>query len=251
MAGLSRQVLIEARRGGLVLLVLGAVGVALLIAEFLSQVAIVEAKQLQASMVAVLLRGCSVFLIASYVVGSTVREYNDKGLELYLSLPISRAAYYLGRLGGYACVGVGVALVMALPLLLWVPPQSVLPWAVSLCFENLLVACAALFFAIAFMQVLSALSALTGLYLLGRSIAVMQALTTGPLVEDSALQRFAGRVTDAVSYLLPRLDLATRTDWLLYGIPGVGTYLEMLAGLAAYSFLLAAAGMFDLYRRNL
>ncbi len=251
MSGLGRQVLIEARRSGLALLAIAAVCAALLIAGFLSHVALVEAKQLQAAMVAALLRGCAVFLVAGHVAASTVREYNDKGLELHLSLPISRALYYLGRLAGHAGVGVGIAVLFALPLLFWVPAQSVLLWAVSLCFENLLVACAALFFAITFVQVLAALSAVAGLYVLGRSIAGIQALATGPLVEDGAAQRVAGWLTDGLSFLLPRLDLATRTDWLLYGVPDLRSYLLALAGLAAYALLLAAAGMFDLYRRNL
>ena len=38
---------------------------------------------------------------------------------------------------------------------------------------------------------------------------------------------------DAVALLLPRLDGATRTEWLLYGAPAAGAYAAALGGLAA------------------
>lgn len=251
MSGLSRQVLIEARRGGLAWLAFGALVACVLIAVFLSLVALTEARQLQAAMAGALLRACSVFLVAGHVVASTAREYSDKGLELYLAQPISRSTYYLGRLAGHACVGALIASLFAVPLFLWSAPQNVLLWALSLLLENLLAACAALFFAVAFVQVLPALAATAGLYLLGRSISAIQGMTNSPLVEDTATQRILHWVIEGLSFLLPRLDLATRTDWLLYGIGNLEGYLVSLGGLVCYALLLGAAGLFDFHRRNL
>jgi hypothetical protein len=50
---------------------------------------------------------------------------------------------------------------------------------------------------------------------------------------------------------LPRLDAATRTEWLLYGTPTALVYGSALAGLVIYTALLVAAGLFDFHRRNL
>src|SRR5216110_2202710 len=107
---LARLALLEARRGGLG-------GLAL--AGFLSQLALTESRMLQAAVVAALLRVCAVFLIAGQVVASVRREIDDKRLELALSLPLSRAAQYLGRLGGFIALGALLALVFAAPTLLW------------------------------------------------------------------------------------------------------------------------------------
>lgn len=248
---LARYVLLEARRSGLPWLALGSVAAALGLAGFLSQVAITESLQLQAAVSAAFLRACAVFVIATYVVTSTVREANDKGVELVLSLPVSRAAYYLGRLCGFMLCGAAVAACFALPLLLWAPAGTVALWGVSLAAETLLVGAAALFFAMALGQVLPSLAATAGLYLLARVIATIQAIAVGPLTEPTLANKVARWAVDAVALLLPKLDAVTRTDWLLYGAPGAAHYVRLLAGLAVYAALLTAAGLFDFHRRNL
>src|SRR5256884_7408793 len=115
----ARLALTEARRGGLVWLALASLALGLALAGFLSQLALTESRMLQAAVVAALLRVCAVFLIAGQVVASVRREIDDKRLELALSLPLSRAAQYLGRLGGFIALGALLALVFAAPTLLW------------------------------------------------------------------------------------------------------------------------------------
>ena len=88
-------------------------------------------------------------------------------------------------------------------------------------------------------------------YLLGRSIAAIQAIAGSPLTGDSMPAQAARWIGDAVSRLLPRLDTVTRGDWLLYGAPAAGEFAHALSGLAIYFVLLAAAGLFDFSRRNL
>jgi len=147
---LARSVVLEARRGGLPWLVLGALAVALALAAFVSQVALTESLALQLAVFAAVLRASAVFLITAQVTASALREIEDKGLELMLSLPISRTAHYLGRLAGFTACGALIALVFAAPLLFWAPPAAVALWGVSLAFESALIAAAALFFAITF-----------------------------------------------------------------------------------------------------
>jgi ABC-type Na+ efflux pump permease subunit len=250
-ATLARFVVLEARRSGLPWLVAASVAAGLGLAAFLSQVAVTESLELQTAIVAALLRACAVFLIAAQVITSAQRERDDKGLELMLSLPLSRSAYYLGRLAGFAACGAVVSACFALPLLLWSPPQAVLLWALSLGAETALMAAAAMFFSTVLTQLVPAAAATAGLYLLARSIGAIQAIAGGPLAEPSLPQRLARWSVDAVALLLPRLDSVTRTDWLLYGSPALGAYGAALAGLALYALLLGAAGLFDFHRRNL
>jgi hypothetical protein len=171
-------------------------------------------------------------------------------MELALSLPLSRAAQYLGRLAGFVACAIVLAAVFALPLLAWAPPGAAALWALSLACEAALVAAAALFFAMTLAQLVPAIAATAGLYLLARSIAAIQAIAAGPLAEDTLAQRAARVAVDGVALLLPRLDAVTRSEWLLYGAPAAGTYLAGLAGLALYGSLLVAAGLFDFHRRN-
>lgn len=249
-ANLARLVLLEARRGGLPWLAAASVALGFCLAAFLSEVALTESRALQVAIVAAVLRACAVFLVAAHVAGSVLREINDKGLELMLSLPLTRSAQYAGRLAGHAAIGTALAVVFALPLLLWAPPEAVAMWAVSLAFEAALVASAALFFAMSLAQLVPAIAATAGFYLLGRSMATIQAIAAGPHRDDSTAQALARWALDAVALLFPRLESATQTAWLVYGAPAPSAWAAVLGGLALYGAILLAAGLFDFHRRS-
>jgi len=248
---LARSVLLEARRGGLPWLLVASVVLAVSLAAFVSQVALTESLALQAAVVAALLRACAVFIVAAQITSSTLRELQDKGLELMLSLPLSRTTQYLGRLAGFIACGALIALVFALPLLLWAAPAVVALWGASLACETALVAAAALFFAMTLGQFVPAIASTAGLYLLARSIGAIQAIAGGPLAEPSLASRAAQHAVDAVALLLPPLENLTRTAWLLYEAPGAGAYALAIGGALLYTVVLAAAGLFDFHRRNL
>ena len=251
IATVARYVLVEARRSALPWLAAAGMLAVLALAGFLSQVAITEAASLQASTSAALLRAGAIFLVAAHVVSSVVREANDKGLELALALPISRPAWYLGKLLGFACAGTLIAALFAVPLLAWATPADLVAWWLALAVETTLVAAAALFFASALGQTVSAIAATAGLYLLARSVTAIQAIAASPLAGDSASAQAARWVVDAFALLLPRLDAVARGDWLLYGAPPAAELASALGGLGIYVVLLAAAGLFDFSRRNL
>ena len=248
---LARSVLLDARRGGLPWLAAAAVALALGFAAFASQVALTEGLALQAALVAAVLRACAAFLVAALVTAATLRELDDKGLELMLSLPLSRTTHYLGRLAGFVACGALLAALFSLPLLMWAAPGAVGLWGVSLAFELALIAAAALFFAMTLAQFVPAIAACAGLYLLARSIGAIQAIAGGPLADTSLAARIAQYAVDAVALLLPRLDAMTRTAWLLYEPPAATAYAAALGAAALYTALLIAAGLFDFHRRNL
>ncbi len=250
-ATLARFVLLEARRSGLPWLALACIALSAGLAGFLSQVALTESRALQAALVAAILRACAVFLIAAHVASSTLREMNDKGLELMLALPLPRATQYLGRLAGFAVLGIFLAAAFCAPLLLWAKPAAVALWGLSLACECALIAAAALFFAMTLGQLVPAIAATAGLYLLARSIGTIQAIAGGPLAEPSFVGTAARWTVNAIALLLPRLDSVTRTEWLIYAPPAGAAYAMALAGLGLYVLLLVAAGLFDFQRKSL
>lgn len=250
VAALVRSVVLDARRGGLPWLAVGAVVLGVGLAAFVSQVALTESRALQAALLAALWRACAVFLVATLVTASTLREIQDKGLELMLSLPLSRTTQYLARLAGFAVCGGALAIVFAAPMLAWAPPGAVLLWGASLAFEAALVAAAALFFAMTLQQFVPAITATAGLYLLGRSIGAIQAMAAPPLGEPSFASRLAQHTVDALALVLPQLDAVTRTAWILYEPPAAGVYAAAVGSLVLYALLLATAGLFDFHRRS-
>jgi ABC-type Na+ efflux pump permease subunit len=250
-ATLARFVLLDTLRGGLPWLAAASILAGLVLAAFLSQLALTESVFLQTAIMAALLRFCAVFLLATQVTSSTLREIDDKGLELMLSLPLPRTVHYLGRLAGFALSGIILAAAFSVPLLFWVSPAAAAHWGASLALELVLVAAASLFFAMTLARLVPALAAVAGLYLLARSIGAIQAIASGPLASTTLPEKLAHWAIDAISLLLPRLDLATRTEWLLYGTPSAAGYAAAMAGLAIYAALLTGAGLFDFHRRSL
>jgi hypothetical protein len=245
---LARSILLEARRGGLPWLAAAAIVVAAALALFLSQVAITEGAALQAAVLAAVLRACAVFLIAAQVASSTLREINDKGLELMLSLPLSRSTHYLGRLAGFIACGIVLSLAFTLAMLPWAPAAGTALWGVSLALELALVAAAALFFAMTLSNLVAAIAATAGLYLLARAMPGVQSIAARPLAEESWAGWLARQAVDVIALVLPRLDAATRTDWLVHGFD-MGSAAAGLGALAVYVLLLAAAGLVDFHRR--
>jgi ABC-type Na+ efflux pump permease subunit len=250
-ATLMRLTLLEARRGGLPWLGLASIAAGVGIAAFLAQVALTETRELQVAILAALLRACAIFLVAAHVTSSLLRELDDKALEMMLALPLHRATQYLGRLAGYVACSTLVSLAFAAALALLAPPAAVALWGLSLACEAALVAAAALFFAVTLARLVPAIAATLGLYLLARSIAAIQAIAAAPASDASAAQVAARWTIDAIALVLPRLDAATRTEWLLYGTPTALAYGSALGGLIIYTALIVAAGLFDFYRRNL
>ena len=245
---IARFVLLEALRGGLPWLVLACVGASLGLAAFLAQIALTETRELQAAAAAALLRATGAFLIGAHVATSVAREGNDRGLELALTLPISRSTFYAGKLAGFSCCALLLATTLAAPLLLWSSPAALAFWWASLAIEMALVAAMALFFSMALAGVVPAIAATAALYLLGRSLSAIQAIAAWPLAERESPLR---GIVDSLALLIPRLDAATRTEWLLYELPAASDLITALAGLAIYCALICAAGLFDFSRRNL
>lgn len=248
---LAGATLLEAARNRLFWLAAIAVGVALGLAQFLNQVAITESLEIQVALLAALLRVTAVFIVATFIITSMVREANDKVTELMLSQPAPRSSYFLGKFAGYALVAVILALAFALPLALFAPTAGLMAWAASLMCELLIITSVSLFCVISLTQVLSAFAATAGFYFLSRSMAAMQVIAGASLTSEHTFADTAiNWIVDAIALLLPSLDRMVRTDWLVNAGPGLGETLELLGQSTIYVVLIACAGLFDLHRKN-
>jgi len=248
---IARYTLLEALRNRLLWLALILVVAGLAFTQFLQQVALTESKQIQAALLAALVRFGAVFMLASFVITSMVREFNDNVIELVLSRPIRRSSYFYGKLAGFAAVALALALIASLALTLFAPAAQVAPWGVSLACELLIVTAFSLFCVLSLTQVMSALAAVAGFYLLARSIGALQVMAANPLSDSLSFgQQALNLVIDAIAFLLPSLDRMTQTGWLLYGAPSSAEFAQVLAQTAVYCVLLCGAALFDLQRKN-
>ena len=243
---------LEAARNRLVWLVIAFVVIGFGLSQFIAEMAIAEGAAFQSSFLAAMLRFFAVFTIALFVITSMVREFDDKGLELVLSLPIPRYHYFLGKLLGFSVLAIMTAILCGLVLLVHAPPGQVGLWVLSLSCELLIVTALSLLCLFTLSQVTLALSAVMAFYLLARSIEAMQLMARNPIVEsDSLSQRIIEGIVDGVAFLLPDLARFTSTDWLVYHTGSWQQMAPIAAQSVIYLLLLAGAALFDLYRKNL
>jgi ABC-type Na+ efflux pump permease subunit len=180
-----------------------------------------------------------------------VREFNDKVMELILSRPIPRSSYFFGKLAGYAMVALTLALLFSLPLAFFAPAARVALWGLSLACELLIVTAVSLFCVLSLTQVISALAAVTGFYVLARAIGALQVIAANPLADSVVLsQQFFNLAVDAIAFLLPGLDRMTQTGWLIYSAPTATEIAGVAAQTVVYLLFLCGAALFDLQRKN-
>lgn len=245
----ARYTLLEAWRNRLLALVVGTTILLVLLSVFARELALTESDRLQTALLASSLRLASVFLLGLYILAGLTREFNDKVIDLMLSLDLPRPAYLLGKFCGFAILAIVVSAIATLPIAWLAPWPAALAWGCSLALELWIVAALAVFCVTTFNQLLGAAAFVAAFYLLGRSITAVQLMSTSSLVAGGGPGQKAGEwLADAMAFALPRLDAFTQTAWLVQeGPTGMGN-LAIQTGI--YVALLLVAAMFDLYRKN-
>jgi len=251
IAPIAWTTLLEAIRSRMLWLVAVLLVLSLGVAGFLRQVAIIEAAEIQVTIIAALLRGAGAFLTAAFVVMSMVRESNDKVLELMLAQPWPRAAYLFGKFVGFSTAAVLLAIVLSVPVAWLAPAPGALAWGLSLACELVIVTAMSLFFVITLTHVVPALAAVLGFYVLARSIAALQVIATAAEASVAWTDRAANWIVGAIALVLPRLDEMTQASWLVAAPPTAGAIANVLVQTLVYTALLVAAAQVDLHRQNL
>jgi len=221
------------------------------VTQFLGSVAITETAPFQAAFMGAFLRLAMVVLLAILVVTGTLREFHDKGVELVLSLALPRWAYLVGKLGGFVAIGVALALACTLLLMLHSPWQQCVVWGLSLACELFIVSTFSMLCLLSFNQVTAALSAVGAFYVGARTIAALQLMAHGPVVDaPSVAQQFVEGFVSLLAYLLPDLSLFGMSHWLAHASASWSSLWPIALQSLIYVSLLGAASMFDLYRKE-
>ncbi len=252
ITAIARFTLLEARRTRLAWLLVAGMLVAAALALFAGALAITGAGGVRTALIAAALRLFAVLVVALFVATSMVREMNDKVADLMLALPMPRATWYFGKLCGYALVALAIALATGAMVACFAPSPAVLAWTVSLALELILVAALALLCLFTFNQVPAALCAVLAFYALARSIDALQLIAHGPVLAAHGLaDRVAVALLDGIALLVPHLGRFARSEWLLYDANAWAELAANAGQWAIFVLVLAAAALFDLYRRNL
>ncbi|MDH5710408.1 MAG: ABC transporter permease [Gammaproteobacteria bacterium] len=248
---ISKFTIIESMRNRLLWLSFLMMVIGFVVVEFVGELAITEHLATQVSVLAVFLRLSAVLLIALFVVSSSLRELQDKTLEMILAMSVRRSSYYLGKLAGYILLAVIVGAAYGLLLMVYAPLQQVLIWIVSLVLELVLVVALALVMLFTFKQTPAALTGVFIVYLASRVMASFYLMSQHPIIAyDSISQKFIDGFVAAMTWVLPDLNRYTQTEWLVYGTGEWQQLWPILMQTMIYLGLLSSVALFDFYRKN-
>ncbi len=252
IATIARFTLLEALRTRFPALVLATLLGLLGASFFIESITVTEGARFQAGFYAASMRLACVFIAALYVLVSVTRELNDKGLDVLLALDLPRSHYVLGKLAGFLAIAALIAVTASLPLAWFAAPQAVAQWMASLGFELGIVVAFALFCIVAIGQLTSAASLVLAFYLLARSLTAMRLIGANPITGADTLSHETVRfLVEALSLVVPSFDAWTRTAWLVNEQAPWSVMAQLAGQSALYVALLAAATMFDFYRKNI
>lgn len=248
---IARLTLLEAMRNRLswLFLIIAFSGIA--ISGFLKELALTESVEIQLSVLAAFFRCATVFVIAVFVVTSIAREFNDKAVELLLALAMPRSVFLLGKWLGFLLLALLPVFFFSGLLLFFTSFERCLLWSVTLLFEVWIVSTFAFLCVLSFPQVMIALSATMGFYVVSRSISGLVLIANSGAADASISQFFVAGLIQVLSVMLPHLDQFAGADNLLYAAMSGAQLWNLAMQTCLYLLLLMSAALFDFHRKNL
>ncbi len=226
-----RYVLITAIRDRMVAAILVAQFAILGGASLMASSVLAEGQAMGLAMAGEGFRGVMVMGLITFISFHVRRMEETREIEAILTRPISRATFVLAYFTGYAGIAALLSLVAGPLLLAGFAPGALglAEWQASLVLECLIVVAIALFCALSLGSATASVLAATGLYLLGRLGAFFRGIAEGHTgtLSNSVTDHAARWTIEALTSLLPRLDLFGQGRWLVYG-PGGGWGLGVL-----------------------
>jgi hypothetical protein len=213
--GLARLTFLEARRTAVGKAAFVAIAIALSLAVFVDQIVLTDQERATVVTYAVLVRLAIVLVLGQAIIANTVRDLNERIIDSFLALPVTRMQYALGKWLGWAGVAVACGAAAGMPLLGFPATPGRLAWTASFVAEAVVVASLALLLALALGRIVTAMLAFCCMYLFAR-IGFMLVLLSNNMgaSRGSGLDRFDARYVEFAGYLLPRMDRFADTAWL-------------------------------------
>lgn len=248
---ISKFTIIESMRNRLLWVSLLVVAISFGLVEFIGDLTITEHRVTQVSVLGAFLRLSAVVIVTMFVVSSTLRELQDKTLEMILAMPIHRSSYYTGKLLGFIHISAIIAIIFSSLLLIYASADQVLIWGISLLFELILVVALGLVMLFTFNQIPAAITGVFVIYAASRSATSIYLMAEYPIISNSTIsQKFMDGFVELMTWLLPDLHRFTQTEWLAYSTGSFSLLMPVIGQSIIYLVLLSAISLFDFYRKN-
>jgi hypothetical protein len=240
-----------ALRDKMILALVVALAVSCSLSVFMGGVAVIEQSQFSIIFAASGVRIAVVLGLTLFVVFYIRRSFDAKDVEFLLSRPITRLQY----LASHAAAFILLALLMTLAqgLCIYILGGKILSegnllWLASIAAENIIMVGVALFFAMIVSSAATATMACFGFYALNRMMGeILGVIDSNVSFPGSEAM---GVIMQAISIVMPRLDLMAQSSWLIYGVGEDVNLTIVFLQAVIFSLFIFFAAAIDLVRRQ-
>ena len=235
-----RYILLTALRDWLFAGLITGLLVCALISKMLGSTALIETQEMTLAYTSASSR---VIIIIGLIVFSCFHirnAFDSKEIDVFLSRPITRANLVFSYWLGFATV----AILLIIPTLILIATQGIinwhgfLLWSLSLLIECWLVVATSLLASFALKSAVTSVISSMGFYVVARMLGFFVATFQNNFIFD------------VTAKILPRLDLFTKSDWLIYGLKNTND-LKLFAGITVIFIpLLILATIVDFARKQ-
>lgn len=218
---------------------------------FLGGVAVVEQDYFSIVFTAAGLRFSVVLGLVLFVAFYIRRSFESKDVEFLLSRPISRVQFVASYITAFIVLAVVMSIAQGACLYVLgshLFDQGYWLWIISALAENMIMVSVALFFSMYLSSAATAALACFAFYalsrMMGQILGVIDAGTALPAHEAITM------LMNAISLVVPRLDLMAQSSWLVYGVSDPFDFTIVIAQGAVFSVFIFLAASIDLVRRQ-
>ena len=240
-------------RDRLILSLLVATVVAVSLSVFIGSSSVTEQDQFVMVFIASSLRYLYVIGITLFIAFYCIRMKDTRELDFLLTRPVTRVQYVISHGAVFLVLALFFsAIVTGLLSGIFYKKFEVsfLIWGFSFFGELLIVTYLAYFFSMVLKSVVTAALSTLAFYTFSKIIGQILGIVHDPLTGGD--RPFLSGMMEAISLVVPRLDLFTQNEWLLYGTGEGATqiFLILFVQTALFGSVLIAATCIDLLRRD-
>ena len=226
--------------------------VSVLLSSFITELAIINSRQIATAVLADFLRYSLVFLALLLVVTNVAEDFEFKQFERLLTMPMSRWQYIAAQFLVIASIAAVLVLPVLIILVLLSSLELALYWSAALWLEMLLVGLIGLLAILSLEKIPQAVFFSLAVYLLAKlSGLISQMLSESVDLSDGGLaNRVSEFIVSGILHLIPRLDAFAQNNVFFESFGLSEILLNQLGTVSLYSAFLLAVCLIDFYRKE-
>jgi hypothetical protein len=181
------------------------------------------------------------------------KSFDNREVEFILSKSISRHNFIVAYLLGFIIVSLLILLPLTIVLFfIGANKIGLIYWFLSIFFESLIIITFSLLAALVLSSAVSAVLASLGFYILSRMMGffVLTVKIPDSISDVSTINLFLESTLKIISVAFPRLDLFTKSEWLIYGATNISEIYIIAAQSLIYIPLLTFMAFYDFNRKQ-